>query len=87
MANPLKSEIKCKAECWLELPPWQSLKWIDLPADLLARGELKLLDTVVGKDKEGRSVLLFKSDWAQTCFSNNNPAIKLYDSPDKIGRG
>jgi peptide subunit release factor RF-3 len=61
--------------------PWKILRWVDSPlinADL-AKGLPQ--GGTLAIDDQGRRVLLFTTDWYLRYYADNNPAIKLYDSP------
>jgi len=91
--GPLQFEVmqyrlqgEYKAECRLEILPWKILRWMEVPPDAPEIKQAILSEAALGTDKEGRAVVLFQSDWAYKYFIGNNTFIKLFDSPDKIGR-
>jgi peptide chain release factor 3 len=91
--GPLQFEVmqyrlqnEYKAECQLETLPWTILRWMDVPLDAPEIKQSVLSEAALGSDKEGRAVVLFQSDWAYRYFLTNNPSIRLFDSPDKIGK-
>jgi peptide chain release factor 3 len=91
--GPLQFEVmqyrlqnEYKAQCQLETLPWKILRWMEVPLDAPEIKQAVLSEAVFGEDKEGRAVVFFQSDWAYNYFMGNNPAIKLYDSPNKIGK-
>jgi peptide chain release factor 3 len=90
--GPLQFEVmqyrlqdEYKADCALEPLPWKILRWMEIPLDAPAIKQAVLSEAALATDKEGRAVVLFQSDWAYRYFAENNPSIKLFDSPDKIG--
>ena len=75
----LKEEYK--SDTRLEMMPWKVLRWAgpDLSLDVLKKS--LPFDAVLAKDDMKRNVILFESDWSFTHFSENNPSIKLFNSP------
>lgn len=91
--GPLQFEVmlyrlqdEYKAQCQLEPLPWKILRWMEIPLNAPEIKQAVLSEAALGTDKEGRAVVLFQSEWAYKYFLSNNPLIKLYDSPDKIGK-
>ncbi len=65
----------------MENMPWKILRWVDSPlinADL-AKGLPQ--GGTLAIDDQGRRVLLFTTEWYLRYYADNNPTIKLYDSP------
>jgi peptide chain release factor 3 len=72
------------AESRLEQAPYKVLRWLDRPIDDPALESVLPHGAVLAADDLGRSVMLFPTDWAERYFASNNPAIGLFDSPQRL---
>jgi peptide chain release factor 3 len=74
------------AESRLEKTGWQLIRWIDSALTDRALAEIRLPPgTALAQDGLGQNVILFDAEWALRYFSENNPAIKLYElSPRSV---
>lgn len=73
------------AESRLEAMPWKVLRWLETPLNDMDLNRFLPHGAASGTDEQGRTVILFPSEWSLKYFSEKNPSVKLSDSPDKMG--
>jgi len=76
-------QAECNAESRLETAPWNILRWMQAPDDIVMPDGLAIgsgMTTAV--DELGRWVVLFDSPWAQRYFEQRNPDVLLLELPD-----
>ena len=65
----------------LEMQPWKILRWV---GDSFNEEELiatQSTEVALGRDNQGRMVILFQSDWSLKYYMKLHPDIKLLDTP------
>lgn len=72
------------AESRLESMPWKVLRWLEDPLNNMDLQQSLPHGAALGTDEQGRTVILFPSEWSLKYFSEKNPSIKLSDSPGKM---
>ncbi len=68
-------------ESRLETQPWKLLRWVAPPFNDEELKNSLSQEAALAKDDQGRTVILFASDWSLKYYSGRYPAIKLLDSP------
>ncbi len=74
------------ADSRLETMSWKILKWLDKPFDTVSSGKLLPTGSSLAVDDQGRPVILFVEEWALKYFCQDNPQVKLFNSPGEIGK-
>ena len=79
MQYRLKDEYQ--SETTLDIMPWKILRWVESAVE--DEELLKRLPrtAALAQDDQERRVLLFCADWSLNSFIENNPTIKLLDTP------